>query len=52
MKILAVLLGLAVVGAAVVFYVSNHEAETVAAESPAVVEAPAAAPVEAAPAAK
>ena len=52
MKILAVLLGLAVVGAAVVFYVSNNETETVAAEAPAVVEAPVAAPVEAAPAAK
>ena len=46
MKILAVLLGLAVVGAAVVFYVSNTETKTVAAEAPAVT------PTEAAPAAK
>ena len=46
MKILAVLLGLAVVGAAVVFYVSNNETK------PVVAEAPVAAPATAAPAAK
>lgn len=34
MKILAVLLGLAVVGAAVVFYVSNNQTETVVTEAP------------------